>query len=184
MGHAKAQSSQSLMLVFVVVLYAVAWNWFILLQMIWSMTRINAGIPPRVLSDQHLLAEHREIKRLPAVFANNTHPTEIPDEFSLGKGHVKFFLDKGKFTLTRYKQIYKECVDRGFEVTDYSKNWDIYKDHPVFNRDYKPTPEAIDSLRERIIERISNSKQTLRYYKRKISGDELICIISLWIIFL
>ena len=29
------------------------------------MTRINAGIKVENLSDQHLLAEHREIKRIP-----------------------------------------------------------------------------------------------------------------------
>ena len=29
------------------------------------MTRINCGIPPEELSDKHLLAEHREIKRIP-----------------------------------------------------------------------------------------------------------------------
>ena len=28
------------------------------------MTRINANIPVRNLTDQHLLAEHREIKRV------------------------------------------------------------------------------------------------------------------------
>ena len=73
------------------------------------MTRINAGIPPKVLTDQHLLAEHREIKRLPAVFAKNLKPTGIPKQFTLGTGHVKFFLDKGKYTLKRYKLLYAEC---------------------------------------------------------------------------
>ena len=29
------------------------------------MTRVNVGIPPVELVDQHLLAEHREIKRIP-----------------------------------------------------------------------------------------------------------------------
>ena len=29
------------------------------------MTRINSGIPVKSLTDEHLLAEHREIKRLP-----------------------------------------------------------------------------------------------------------------------
>ena len=28
------------------------------------MTRINVGIPPTELTDRHLLAEHREIKRI------------------------------------------------------------------------------------------------------------------------
>ena len=29
------------------------------------MTRINAGIPAAMLTGKHLLAEHREIKRIP-----------------------------------------------------------------------------------------------------------------------
>ena len=29
------------------------------------MTRINAGIPVQSLSGKHLIAEHREIKRIP-----------------------------------------------------------------------------------------------------------------------
>ena len=29
------------------------------------MTRINSAIPVKCLTDEHLLAEHREIKRLP-----------------------------------------------------------------------------------------------------------------------
>ena len=35
------------------------------LKKVLKMTRINAGIPVEKLSDQHLLAEHREIKRIP-----------------------------------------------------------------------------------------------------------------------
>lgn len=136
------------------------------------MTRINAGIPPKALTDQHLLAEHREIKRLPAVFAKNPNPTGIPKEFTLGTGHVKFFLDKGKYTLKRYKLIYAECVRRGFEVTDYSLNWEVYKQHRKYNKDYKETPEAIELLTARISERLSASKQKPRYYKKEIKVSE------------
>lgn len=32
------------------------------------MTRINSAISVRRLTDEHLLAEHREIKRLPACY--------------------------------------------------------------------------------------------------------------------
>ena len=132
------------------------------------MTRINAGIPPKALTDQHLLAEHREIKRLPAVFAKNPNPTDIPKVFTLGTGHVKFFLDKGQYTLKRSKLIYAECIKRGFEITDYSANWDIYIAHPKYNKDYKETAEAIKLLIERISERLSVSKQKPRYYKKEI----------------
>ena len=133
------------------------------------MTRINAGIPPNVLTDQHVLAEHREIKRLPAVFAKNPNPVGIPKEFTLGTGHVKFFLDKGKYTLDRYKLIYAECVKRGFEITNYSLNWEIYKQHPKFNKDYKETNEAVELLVERITERLNGSKQKPRFYKKEIA---------------
>jgi deoxyribonuclease (pyrimidine dimer) len=132
------------------------------------MTRINAGIPPKVLTDQHLLAEHREIKRLPAVFAKNLTPMGIPKQFTLGTGHVKFFLDKGKYTFRRYKLLYAECIKRGFEITDYSQNWDIYKHHPKYNKDYKETAEAIELLIERISTRLSASKQKPRFYKKEI----------------
>ena len=132
------------------------------------MTRINAGIPPKILTDQHLLAEHREIKRLPAVFAKNPIPTGIPEEFTLGTGHVKFFLDKGRYTLKRYKIIYAECIKRGFEISDYSQNWEVYRQHPKYNKDYKETPDALKLLVNRISERLSVSRQKPRYYKKEI----------------
>jgi hypothetical protein len=132
------------------------------------MTRINAGIPPKVLTDQHLLAEHREIKRLPAVFAKNLKPTGIPKQFTLGTGHVKFFLDKGKYTLKRYKLLYAECIKRGFEITDYSQNWEVYKHHPKYNKEYNETAEAVELLVGRISERLLGSKQKPRFYKKEI----------------
>jgi deoxyribonuclease (pyrimidine dimer) len=136
------------------------------------MTRINAGIPPKALTDQHLLAEHREIKRLPAVFAKNPKPTGIPKKFTLGTGHVKFFFNKGKYTLRRYKLLYKECINRDFEITDYSQNWEVYKRHPKYNKDYKETTEAVQLLIERISERLSTSKQKSRFYKKEIKLSE------------
>ena len=69
------------------------------------MTRINAGIPVECLTDEHLLAEHREIKRLPDVikrWENSKRRTPPPSKFTLGKGHVLFFLYKQKFILERY----------------------------------------------------------------------------------
>lgn len=138
------------------------------------MTRINAGIPPKELTDQHLLAEHREIKRMPAVFVKNLNPIGIPKKFTLGTGHVKFFVDKGKYTLKRYKLLYAECIKRGFEVTDYSHNWEVYEEHPDYNKDYKETSEAVELLIERITERLSASKQKPRYYSKEIKVTEAI----------
>ena len=63
------------------------------------MTRINANIAPRLLSDNHLIAEFREIHRLKKLHETrkkNGSNKDIPegDFFTLGKGHLLFFMDK------------------------------------------------------------------------------------------
>ena len=88
------------------------------------MTRINAGINPASLTRQHLLAEHREIKRIPNMVASGrANLTNIPEVFTLGTGHVKFFYNKLGYLLSRYRSIYSECVRRGYNVTDYTDAW-------------------------------------------------------------
>ena len=79
------------------------------------MTRINCGIPPKELSRLHLLAEHREIKRIPNVIKKKNGIIDIkkiPKEFCLGTGHVTFFYNKLKYLHNRYIDIHKECVTR------------------------------------------------------------------------
>ncbi len=120
------------------------------------MTRINAGIPPSELSDKHLLAEHREIKRIGNAIrlnkANTNQP--IPKEFVLGKGHVIFFYDKMKYIANRYSILYNECINRGFNVTDFSESFLI--DDKLINfcwHDWTPTKESIKLIRNRIKEK-------------------------------
>ena len=90
------------------------------------MTRINSEIPVKCLTDDHLLAEHREIKRLPYCFRKSIVSgsiDKITGKFTLCKDHVLFFLDKMYFVLGRYSEIYYELIHRGFDVQDYSDNW-------------------------------------------------------------
>jgi len=50
------------------------------------MTRINVGVPPKDLSRQHLLAEAREIKRIPNVISKGKYNLKNqPKEFTLFK---------------------------------------------------------------------------------------------------
>lgn len=117
------------------------------------MTRINAGIPVQELTGKHLIAEHREIKRIPNVIKSGRFNFEgQPQVFKLGEGHVKFFYDKLGYLLSRYKQLYNECLDRGYNVTDYSDAWKGIDDK--YMNDYVPTPEAAELVRERINERL------------------------------
>ena len=66
------------------------------------MTRINI-INVSELTDQHLIAEYREITMVPAALnrtinsRNGLDVNNIPKEFTLNKGHVTFFYDNGKY---------------------------------------------------------------------------------------
>lgn len=121
------------------------------------MTRINAGIPPKELTDKHLLAEHREIKRIPNVIASGRFNMQgQPDEFTLGKGHVKFFYDKCGYLLERYNQIYDECIRRGFSVTYYGGAWSNVPSK--YMGYYTPTKECIQLIKQRINEKLSGIK--------------------------
>ena len=117
------------------------------------MTRINCGILPKDLSNRHLLAEHREIVRIPNVIANGKAKIEnIPQDFRLGKGHVKFFYNKIGYLRRRYEDIYKECLARGFDVQNYISAFNRVSDKKLLN-DYEPTMKDIEIVYERLVER-------------------------------
>lgn len=121
------------------------------------MTRINCGIPPAELTDKHLLAEHREIKRIPNTIKSGKAKVEgIPEKFCLGKGHVKFFYDKLYYLHIRYLDLYNECIIRGFKVQFYGKAFEGVPDE--LYRDYQPTPEDANIVSTRIKERLNSVK--------------------------
>ena len=121
------------------------------------MTRINVGIPPKQLTNKHLIAEHREIKRIPNCVAKGKFNLKnVPSEFKLGTGHVSFFYDKLGYLKQRYLELYEECVGRGFNVTNYLDAWEGVPAHLM--GDYTPTQRDIDMITERINERLSAGK--------------------------
>lgn len=116
------------------------------------MTRINL-VPPTELCDQHLLAEHRELTRIPnAVAKGKYHLTGQPAEYKLGEGHVRFFFNKMAFLKKRYDLLHSECKARGFNV-QYIWNKDLPTD-PALWQDYEPTETALALNRARIQERM------------------------------
>ena len=118
------------------------------------MTRINCGIPPAELTGKHLIAEHREIKRIPnCITKGRFNMVGQPEVFCLGKGHVKFFYDKCGYLLSRYNQLYDECIKRGYKVQNYTDAWlDIPNE---YMGNYTPTEYDKQIIRERIKERLS-----------------------------
>jgi len=122
------------------------------------MTRINI-VPPSELTVKHLVAEYREITRLPKNLKkslNRKTPfllSEIPFSYTLGTGHVKFFYNKMKFLEKRFEDLVEEMLSRGYNPN--YRDSSIFKNcDDIFYNDYTPTPEALEINRQRIKERL------------------------------
>lgn len=121
------------------------------------MTRINSKYPVSKLIDVHLLAEHREIKRIPNLIKNGRYSlNDIPPNFTLGKGHVKFFYNKLLFLKNRYIELHNECLKRGFNVQNYEACWDNL---PLdLMNDWDADDNSLILIEERLREKITNIK--------------------------
>lgn len=129
------------------------------------MTRINAAIRPAELCDQMLLAEHREIKRIPnAVRNGRANIDNPPDTFTLGKGHVRFFYNKIWYLRARYRELHKECIKRGFDVKSYHSCF--HHIHLKLQGLWEPNKEHREMLKERINERLQQM-DNIRYYGKE-----------------
>ena len=121
------------------------------------MTRINVGVHPTELVRQHLLAEHREIKRIPNTIKSGRYSLDnIPDKFKLGVGHVRFFYNKLEYLRRRYKLIHNECIIRGYNVENYEGAWDNLPGDLM--GDYEETLEDREIVLQRISERLKAMK--------------------------
>lgn len=130
------------------------------------MTRINGNILPSELSNKHLIAEHREIKRVCYRLNYRLKSGKFNDIpapfFEIKNGEIVFkelfWLDKGKFTHDRYKTIRDEIIKRKSDgriksdklISDFSSNWEIYKKKPEYYKDYKFPEEYNEMLKKRI----------------------------------
>lgn len=113
------------------------------------MTRINVGINPKELPTKLLIAEHREIKRIPnMVGSGRVNMSGIPNQFTLGTGHVKFFYNKLGYLKNRYHQIYQECVDRKLNIQYYGGAFENINTN-LMNQ-YNPSEDDRKLLIERI----------------------------------
>jgi len=136
------------------------------------MTRINI-IPVEELFDQHLIAEYREITMVPAALKRTLKSkkgldvSRIHSKYTLNKGHVYFFYNKGKYLNKRYKKIINEMIKRGFnpdlkrkfETEIFIKN-DLYED-------WTPKLEDFKIIRERIELKIQQKPSWYRKTKKK-----------------
>lgn len=122
------------------------------------MTRINV-IAPEKLTDSWLLAEYRELPRISAL----AKATSAPTEYTLGKGHVKFFYNKGEFLKKRFSAIVNELKRRGFKP-----NFETYREHPEgLNEDWTPSEAALKENIKRLLEKFDSGQ------KHKLQGKPI-----------
>nr|AAD33389.1 pyrimidine dimer-specific glycosylase [Chlorella virus] len=141
------------------------------------MTRVNL-VPVQELADQHLMAEFRELKMIPKALARSLRTQspekvlkKIPSKFTLNKGHVMFFYDKGKYLQNRYDEIVVELVARGYKINVDAK---LDPDNVMvgeFYNDYTPTEDAFNIIRTRIAEKIAMKPNWYRFTKAKTSNN-------------
>lgn len=132
------------------------------------MARVNVGINPIYLADQHLVAESVEITMIVGSLRMNGWKikSEIPNQYQLGKGHINFFKNKIKYLARRLVEVNNEMRRRGFSPgTDES----YLKSPPEFQNDWNPTINDSKIVRGRIIEKmILKPDGFWRYQKNKI----------------
>jgi deoxyribonuclease (pyrimidine dimer) len=133
------------------------------------MVRVNL-LEPRSLSDQHLIAEYDEIlmllgyvKKYPMI-----KPGDIPERYTLGKGHIKFFKDKLLYLKHRHELLKKEMRRRGFRP-EKTINTDEFPKSLVNN--WSPTDADKRIIRARIIEKLRKKPDYYRYFGEYKNGD-------------
>ena len=131
------------------------------------MTRINI-IPVEELTDQHLIAEYREIFMIGSALqkslnSKNWDPKRIPKKFKLGEGHVMFFYDKGKYLYKRYTSIVEELTKRNFNL-DKDRQFKVTQFPTEYYNDWEPTKKDQEIIRKRIEERIQQKPEWYRHY--------------------
>jgi deoxyribonuclease (pyrimidine dimer) len=128
------------------------------------MTRINL-VKPSELTDQHLLAEYRELPRVFWIVKKKLQENkEINpwNQFTLWTWHVIFFYDKLLFLEKRFKNISLECKKRGFNIK-YS-DYDISDIPNKFKKNYKPELVDLKISRERLKIKIEGKKWFYKMY--------------------
>jgi deoxyribonuclease (pyrimidine dimer) len=140
------------------------------------MTRINGGICPTKLTDQHLLAEYNEMGMVynsldrTLKSKNGLDRSKIPRKYTLNQGHVYFHYDKLLYLKKRYESLKNELKQRGFNLDPQRQiGYKIYPSN-LYN-DWSPTEEDLSTIKERLILRIKQKPAFYRYYRTPIDNN-------------
>jgi deoxyribonuclease (pyrimidine dimer) len=127
------------------------------------VTRINV-IPPGRLTDQHLIAEWRE---LPRVFALARPDDHTPPAYTLGTGHVRFFYPRTGYLARRQAALIAECQRRGFAISHTIAPDPV----PGLDDDWTPTDADVAVNVARLREKVGAKPGWYRYMGAVVSAN-------------
>lgn len=119
--------------------------------------RINV-INPKYLTDQHLVAEYREMKMITYYYVksantkNGIDESKISERYTLNKGHAYMWYNKFGYIDKRFKAICQEMRNRGNKC-DYDKLNYTGIPEKAFG-DFIPNEDDVRIILDRILERI------------------------------
>jgi deoxyribonuclease (pyrimidine dimer) len=131
---------------------------------------------PKFLTDQHLIAERRELRMIPPLLEKRARTRSpvisgIPERYCLGEGHQKFWLDKFLYLEKRYISLTDEMLQRGFHPNlEFTLDVTCAKFYGLYN-DWTPEPDDYDVIVARIIEKIEMKPYWYKYYSKPITSN-------------
>lgn len=131
------------------------------------MARVNVGINPVYLADQHLIAESVEITMITGSLAKNDYQIKggIPTNFVLGKGHINFFKNKLTYLKQRLEAVNQEMLNRSFNPST-TINLEAFPEQ--FINGWVPTLDDTKKVQQRVLERLTkriNGKPGQGFYR-------------------
>ena len=134
------------------------------------MARVNVGVNPKYLADQHLIAESVEITMITGQLQQHNFKikSEIPTYFPMGKGHMTFFKDKLFYLARRLEHVNNEMRRRGFTPGTSLNEFIDTCPRPELVNDWKPSTWDSKQIRDRISSRLFvrlKGKPGLGYYR-------------------
>ena len=131
--------------------------------------RINI-INPTYLTDNHLIAEYREMKMITAYYLKSAKKgidkSKISNVYTLNAGHAYMWYNKMLYIHRRFYDIVHEMKKRGF-ATNFDKiNFNNIPED-TFN-DYTVTQEDVRINLDRILIRLEKQPHWYKYYGKNI----------------
>jgi deoxyribonuclease (pyrimidine dimer) len=138
------------------------------------MVRVNL-ISPRKLTDQHLIAEYNEILMLVGYVRKFPKCEGVPENYRLGKGHIKFFKNKLVYLKKRHAEIKEEMRRRKFKPVKMISLKGFPKE---MKKDYRPDERDFRLIKGRLVEKIKRKPDYYNYYGKSKSRTFLINLIK------